>query len=615
MDDTIDLTPRQVTDPDLQQRHSEMQARTAARRRAARDGHGVWRGTAGRSDPRRPLAAHCDWARTLLMSVVDRHIAVMRSYGLDQPVEASVTQGGRFPEAWTDFAKVSVVWPVSMIPGPDVTASVRATAIHMRGLLHHETGHLLYTVPFRQVVPPDQPGHQPPGRHDLDMHRAWNILEDQRMEASYIADVPRIADYLVMLNRVHLAADPASAWFRVAGRAYLGERVRRAALAAFDPPSGDRSLAGQWLDVVRSYMGAHSLSEMHEAVIRAHDILRDAGKIDLAPSSTHRPAEDLLVDPTTVRQSPRSGESGQAVALPAGAAPMPTLGATADQDDAPDLADAMEERVVDSTASLDDDHELTSIGVAARRRHDGATVPTLAASGTAMEPQRIREAEQMAVGVERALALLLTAAQPHWKWNDDHGVIDPLRYRSRAIGDRTYRLARDEELCGGLDLHVSLLCDVSDSMGGPPIEALSQAMYGCRLACDRLGIPSTCTIWATRGETHRVWDTDEPTPVVWPTLGGTDPTAALEDLDHHDADGRSRHLVVIFTDGMWKVGVPTLQQWNRAGTRHFVVVTLGPMAEQTPLRGGNAIRVASPSGLVVGLEEGLRTVLGGLTAG
>ena len=80
---------------------------------------------------------------------------------------------------------------------------------------------------------------------------------------------------------------------------------------------------------------------------------------------------------------------------------------------------------------------------------------------------------------------------------------------------------------------------------------LAQAGYACKLACQKLEIPCTVVLWDTEALT--LWDANEP-PRSMPTIvanGGTVPDMALGDLDNQRCD-RSKHLVLIMTDGQWQ---------------------------------------------------------------
>jgi hypothetical protein len=101
----------------------------------------------------------------------------------------------------------------------------------------------------------------------------------------------------------------------------------------------------------------------------------------------------------------------------------------------------------------------------------------------------------------------------------------------------------------GYDITVSLLLDYSSSMQHHT-EELAECGYASKVACDNLGIPCTVVLWDTDAKV--LWDANERAewlPVITAT-GGTDPSAALADLDNHRGD-RPKHVVMIMTDGEW----------------------------------------------------------------
>ena len=104
--------------------------------------------------------------------------------------------------------------------------------------------------------------------------------------------------------------------------------------------------------------------------------------------------------------------------------------------------------------------------------------------------------------------------------------------------------------------------------------ALSEALYATGLACQALGIGATYVLWSTPPSNFRVWSDGNVTPSVWPSLGGTDPTLALDDLSTHNPEGAANHLVIIFTDGQWSIGFPSLTRWG-AADRTMILVRYG----------------------------------------
>jgi hypothetical protein len=246
----------------------------------------------------------------------------------------------------------------------------------------------------------------------------------------------------------------------------------------------------------------------------------------------------------------------------------PSNGATTGEVDTDKLREAIDKALEDATKEVRQDKANHNVVAEANElQNRGGLLPWRSHHDGAMPAEQQAKAEQLAIGMENALSDFVTASQPVWMSHQEHGVIDPISFRTKSVGDNAYRRGMDGDATAGLDLHVSLLCDASVSMNGDPMIALSQTMYATSLACDRLGIGTSFTLWSSSGDNYRV-NADH--PVIWPTLGGTDPTEALNDLESHNPEGASQHLVIVFTDGDWNHDFPGLHQWARPD-RHIVL--------------------------------------------
>ncbi len=220
------------------------------------------------------------------------------------------------------------------------------------------------------------------------------------------------------------------------------------------------------------------------------------------------------------------------------------------------------------------DSEVVDMARKASTTQDHEGLPIYPHYGEEMSGDLQGRAMITALGIEQALNSFVTEASPTWHNRMPKGIIDPLAYRTKNVGDQDYRRFLDEQGNEGLDVHVSMLCDVSGSMGGPPIIALSEALFATAVACERLSIGATFTLWSSDGQNYRVWPDGNPSPTLWPSMGGTDPTKALDDLVNHNPEEAINHLVVVFTDGQWASNFPSLQRWGQPG-RTFVLVRYG----------------------------------------
>ena len=279
-------------------------------------------------------------------------------------------------------------------------------------------------------------------------------------------------------------------------------------------------------------------------------------------------------------------------------------------------ADTLSEAFAEAAKELGEDirshADVKEMAADANSFKDTEGLPEYPGTGEAMSAELVARSQETARGVEQALNNFLTENEPTWHSRQERGVVEALAYRTKEPGDRNFRRHLEDHGLQGLDVHVSMICDVSYSMSGGPIVALSEALYATAIACENLGIESTFTLWSSGDANYRVWGDGKPTASVWPAMGGTDPTAALDDLDTHNQEEAENHLVIIFTDGQWANGFPSLQRW--AGeNRTIVLVRYGAYdgAVQTDMGADQHISIKDVAQLPDQLTNGLIDVLSG----
>lgn len=579
------------------------------------------------------------WAVNLMASVVSNQTAVIRSYGLRQPVNAKVLPTAWWRtariEAWTDFTSITVNWPQSQMPSRNAThESIIDCVAQMRGVLQHELGHILFTTPFPELVAATLENESNPwygAANKSALHRPWNMLEDQRMESAMVKAVPRLASYFTSMTLAHIIdqSDDESvsvSWLLLAGREYLPSEVRSLSRQAFDQRHDQSGVnaSTEWLTIVNDYKRATTHEGLIAAVIAAKAFLERVlpngeggnGTTEHKPRGGYEPPSEDEQDPSKGATEPEDDES-------AGDSPAEGEGddgesdegepqSAGDSDDDGDEgdegqnsgestseSDSAEDATNEATGStsqgrskslkevIEQAHEQAKqevrqdkenhsvVADAYEHSNSGGSLADATFSGTDMTPEQVDSAHRTAVGMEQALSDFVTASQPVWMSHQERGIIDPIAFRTKAVGDTDYNRALVGEASSGLNLHVSMLCDVSVSMQGDPMVALSEAIYATAIACQRLGIGTSFTLWSDRSETYRIWRDTEATPTMWEPLGGTDPTIALDDLEGHNEEGADDHLVLIFTDGAWGDEAEyDLQKWAAPG-RHFVLVRYG----------------------------------------
>jgi len=277
-----------------------------------------------------------------------------------------------------------------------------------------------------------------------------------------------------------------------------------------------------------------------------------------------------------------------------------------------DFTESLRDAVNDINDDLGSSHEITETISDANWRADREGLPSKNGSGSPMQLDYVDEALRASIGIQQALTECVTTTQPAWLSHQDSGAIDALSYRTKQVGALDYHRRLDGDFTSGLDIHVSMLCDVSGSMGSSStdsgrtdIEELSIAMYAIHDACNALGIGSTYVLWSSNANAHRVWDCGSVEPMTWSASGGTNPVMALDDLTFHNEEGASKHLVIVFTDGVWNNNIPSLSRWS-TDDRHIILVTLGSSLNQD--RGADASVVVKscnelPNQLAIALKS------------
>jgi hypothetical protein len=165
-------------------------------------------------------------------------------------------------EAWTDFHQIHIRYHQD--PDPRIMAAV------LRGLMYHEGGHIRWTIPFAELREMAGVSAQGTGEEMRRLQRAWNALEDQRMETAVVSDSPNKAGFFVpmvmmeLLNTVDKATMnyPLLVW-----RRYLPKHIRDACRAAFVAfQGGDEHLTLQIEQCVDDYVKATTAWQMWAAV-------------------------------------------------------------------------------------------------------------------------------------------------------------------------------------------------------------------------------------------------------------------------------------------------------------------------------------------------------------
>ena len=516
--------------------------------------------------------------------------------------------------AWTDFKTVEVVagrdlvQPRDGLDKYDMTVSAVAS---LKGAYQHEFGHLRFTVPFNilKESTEDELGDDSlTGYHQ----HTWNLLEDQRMEAAVVASVPSIAGYFrVMVSTIVLGgvrtvsgslADPVNdrAWMYIAGRKYMSDALRLAARDQFAAQHGDPA-ADRWEEIVATYKAATTNIDLAKTVILAKTFLDELGVDSNRSDHDHRSSDDGRRFGQAEDQEPAKGADPAAGATEhdadgdadgdddtdsAGGAGASADGDDGDDDDADATGQGGGENVTDDEApATDTDTDTPSKGAgsgeglkslaeqerreaqeeiaehhdvqamaqdvtAASSTGDGSEYTVYTGGKREFTADIVASCDQNATAIVQGFNGFLAARSPHMMGGQETGYLDPLAYRTRDIGSRSYRRDMDGEVNQTLDMHLSVLVDNSGSMTGTLMEEASQAIYTLHTAANEIGLPTNFLLWSSSRQVYQV-ATRDPEPVTYETGGGTWADDAIKDSLNHCDDSVSNHLVVIVTDGSW----------------------------------------------------------------
>ena len=536
------------------------------------------------SSPERQLG------RAIDRGLVRRVAGVLAAEDLTFNMKAVPSDDAR-SSAWTDFVQIYVRY--GMFTNADGTPNYRMIAANFRGLAYHEGGHIRWSIPFRMLV--KLATGEDTNRLDH-LSKAWNILEDQRMETAVVSDSPAKAKYLLPMVMQHNCADVemlANNYPYIVWRKYLPAKLRREGRKAFlaSHSSMTEALCTEMEAIIERYVRATDPVAMLDAVIDFDAIYKSKINYSLPYDESHRTqsrdledfnpneALDIPIDPDfdedeaenedpdeegqAQSQGQDDGGDGAGTGSPDEmATPPDTDDEITDEDLKEMLEDAEEERDADRQLDLDEQAMYEA------SREFGSTLPVYS-PGVDTNTEMLLRANNLAYEVENAFHAATMDKAPAWVEQQDRGVLNVIRYATRQPGDREFYKQWIDDDQPGFNIAVSVLLDNSTSMKGST-EELAAAGYATKLVCERLEIPCTVTLWNTTAQL--LWDHHDKAEYL-PTIvatGGTNPREALEDL-FCQGFNKSVHIVLILTDGAWS-GQTLFADYAQAG-RHFLVLS------------------------------------------
>lgn len=286
--------------------------------------------------------------------------AVNASFGIAVPVFLEPKEVGRRDPAWTpqqwasaqytavgvsgrtDMTQINVSYPLWRNLGTEATPVFTTDTHHLvdlisdiKALQYHELGHILFTTPVRTLLDgvtnewwaenpeagfPDNAS----ARHEIHpIQRAWNILEDQRMETALVHESPYIARYLTKLvlrfmikadwftgpTHQHDGRKEALQYFLVINRRYLPltvrSKARSLAVAELTEP-----VVAEAEEIVREYCSATTEEGLLLATLKFYWLLNRLG-VTAPTMDTHPQWGKPKYDPSRSADSTQEQEQDQ----------------------------------------------------------------------------------------------------------------------------------------------------------------------------------------------------------------------------------------------------------------------------------------------------------------
>lgn len=547
-------------------------------------------------------------AHGVMVGVSRLSSSVLSTLDVRVPIHVEGTRHVPIASAQTDFKSINIYVNLDNYNAEDRHGL--ASFIHMtKGLVYHEGGHVKWTTPFNKLV-------ELSGRTDLNrgdkyrLVKAWNVLEDQRMETAMCSVSPIMGKYFtsIVLNVVINLQDIGANWPWIAGRTYLPTDIRQVIRDAAE----ERDINGiidAMTNCVMGYRKSKCPKEMMRYVIQFSGYLElwgadlkspdthnwdnwgygedysDAPTPDSIPDVQDQPLEKpssgitrpVIEDPKpdekpehdeepdkVVKSDKDETQNGGSGAPSSGVKDIPTVDS---QRIAEELAQRISEEIEDNVQSVKD-HELDDF-ISTVNEHSSKPVltdPTI----SLMNNKEIESTVEVTNSMVSVLERLVVQVDPAWRGYQEEGVLDPTLFRLREPGDTNFWSGLDGEGNNGHDIALSVLIDSSGSMGSK-MDKVSISAMGIRKACEQLGIP--CTITTFNDDVYMVADANENVDYIRVSAtGGTSVINAMMALEDQRC-GKTYHLVIILTDGEWS-DVSDTRLWSHP-SRSITIVGFG----------------------------------------
>lgn len=566
---------------------------------------------------------------------------VLNSMGVNVPVKVDTIERSNEPPvtAFTNFESIHVRINLKHYNEADFDSMVKLLH-NVKGIVYHEGGHILFTHSFFDMVQavhkarnaycseygtfPSTHGYKgdilrlavdrewltleqynmimnPDVKVDIRMvMRAWNVLEDQRMETAMVNTSPVMARYFteIVINNVIIPGREASAYPWIIGRTYLPKNVRQFArsMAETLPQS---EILPVMEKIIMQYRRSNDLFEMYDLCIDFAEclVVWQNGKNDGGgqpgdhgssqypharkgtPSPVPDPDNSSIEQPNPTEGSEQASENSNPDNDKdqndhVDETPPSTESVAGKPDkDSPSTADrntnsSLREMLDDFLKREESDTNINEVSEFLSTVNDAKNALVMPnQSIQTMIDDEIAKSVLVTNSMRDVLDKLVVQVDPSWVFYQEHGVLDPVAFEMREPGDSNYWSGLDGAGSNGHDISITMLLDTSGSMGAFDTE-LSVAAMGIRKACEQLNIP--CTILTFSDDVRMVAEGDKDTNYVRVSaVGGTEISSAMHVINNFRY-GKTHHLVVILTDGEWS-DIKDLRSFSEPG-RHTMLI-------------------------------------------
>jgi hypothetical protein len=209
--------------------------------------------------------------------------AVVDSMDIKMPINISFSHR---TQAYTDWKSI-VIKIQKKIYDPDDLPQIKNLISFVKGLIYHEVGHLRYTVPLKKLMEDVNVDYTTLPSQDFEwIRRAWNAMEDQRMECAMVRESAIMRNYFAVIVTDFVIMSSEISWPLVAGRTYLPKKLLDSIRMYAQETTGnsDPSLISDTSAVIAKYKRADNPQDMYAQVLAFVDILKRWGKLGVTGS-------------------------------------------------------------------------------------------------------------------------------------------------------------------------------------------------------------------------------------------------------------------------------------------------------------------------------------------